>query len=217
MLLLLVFGQPARASSAIEEAKEHFSRGAEHYQAGRYQIAHDEFEIAYRLSQHPDMLYNMARAEERLGRNAEAVMHLEQCLAAPETTDREEVKALLDRLRRRAPAPPPSATVAPAPSQPLPPVLAPYRPTPLYLAKWSTAAAAAAFVTLGAVLIGIDGNQDCALTTHQCKTVLDTRTGGILLLTGGLLLGGTSAVLFYVDYSRSPRGALAFLGLGGRF
>src|SRR5437868_15101709 len=70
---LIGTGLPAPAHAAggdatiSPEARRHVEEGVVHYDAGRYQQAIDEFELAYRLSHRPALLFNIARAEGKLG------------------------------------------------------------------------------------------------------------------------------------------------------
>jgi tetratricopeptide (TPR) repeat protein len=89
-LLALPFGavaqqaesQPAVVNdvqmSANERAKELYLRGDRLYAEGDYEQAVATFEEAYRLSQRPALLYNMANALERLGRYEQALQRLNE-------------------------------------------------------------------------------------------------------------------------------------------
>lgn len=235
-LTLICLGHPAALADGkpltdeMRLAKAHFIRGAAFYETGQYLLAHDEFAEAYRLSRLSDMLFNLARTEEKLDRLDEAIEHLEAYLLAPQVPDRDQVRANLDALRARRdqrgtgqPSPRPVPVVskpAPEPTRPVP--VAGLggertRPRPMAIAKWSVGAAGLVGVVIGAVLLGLDGHQDCGLAPRQCPYELDTRGAGIALLSLGLAGVGTSAVLFGVDYRRGTQGTHAALMLGGVF
>lgn len=58
-------GSPSPAE-ARERAADHYRRGMTHYNLGKFAEAIVEFEAAYKLSQEPDLLFNIAQAH-RLG------------------------------------------------------------------------------------------------------------------------------------------------------
>ena len=92
-----------------------------------------DMEEAYRLSQRPDLLYNLARIEDELGQCEPARVHYQAYLErVPQGEAREDAKVANERLETRCgpvPAAPESApppVVAPPPPGP-PPVLVPAR------------------------------------------------------------------------------------------
>jgi tetratricopeptide (TPR) repeat protein len=90
----------AQAESQDERARLHFEAGRSYYDEGRYERALEEFEHAYQLSQRPQLHYNLYLTTERLGRFAEAILHLESFLETnpPEST---MLRARLENLRER--------------------------------------------------------------------------------------------------------------------
>ncbi|HZS37763.1 MAG TPA: hypothetical protein VFF06_13090 [Polyangia bacterium] len=99
MLLLALAGARAVAAEpAISpEAKRHVDLGMQHYEAGRYQDAIGEFELAYRLSQRAALLYNIARAEAKLGHDDAAIAFLRRYLEErPDAPDAPAVRAEIE-------------------------------------------------------------------------------------------------------------------------
>jgi tetratricopeptide (TPR) repeat protein len=91
-------GAPA-SGAAIEQARERFKRGAEAYQAGRYQEAIDLFLQADRLASSPAFAFNVGVAYEDMGDAAHALRWLRVYLRrAPDASDRAEVAQHIARL-----------------------------------------------------------------------------------------------------------------------
>ena len=60
---------------------QHFQLGLKFYRAGDYAAALVEFEAAYGLSQHADLLHNLSWTAEKLGRIPAAIDYEERFLA----------------------------------------------------------------------------------------------------------------------------------------
>ena len=91
---------PARAveESAEQSAKEHYDKAQQLYNTGNYDEAIAEYDEAYRLKPHPNVLYNIAQAYERLLDYAQSVVWFERYLAeAP--ADAAERPIVENRLR----------------------------------------------------------------------------------------------------------------------
>lgn len=124
----------AAQPSDSAQAREHFETATHAFQDGDYTLAIQEFQAAYDLTQHPDLLFNIYSAAERAGRLEDAeralAMYLE--LGRP-GRQRRALTNRLARLRRRvaemraAQPPPPPPTVAPEP-EPAPVVVAEVAP-----------------------------------------------------------------------------------------
>jgi tetratricopeptide (TPR) repeat protein len=86
--------------SAIDaEAREHFQLGRKSYEGGRFQEAAEEFEIAYRLSARPQLLYNVYVARRDAGGLSMAIDALRAYLAqVPDVPDRVTLEARLSSL-----------------------------------------------------------------------------------------------------------------------
>jgi tetratricopeptide (TPR) repeat protein len=82
LLAILTFCAIVQAgeSSVSPEAKRHVDSGVEAYNAARYEEAVKEFELAYRLSNRPALLFNIARAEAKLGHEEAAIAFLRRYL-----------------------------------------------------------------------------------------------------------------------------------------
>lgn len=128
--IILLFSASASASGS-SAARAHFRNGARAYDVGDYDLAKREFQAAYEASGHPDLLYNIYTAAERLGELEEAREALTSFLrdAEIEAERRVALEQRLARLDARiaqgetepeptAPslaAPPPSHAASPAP------------------------------------------------------------------------------------------------------
>lgn len=114
--------QQAAVAGTDQEARANFNLGKIAYQEGRYQAALEYFEHAYDLSGRPKLLYNVARAQERL-------QHVEAALAAyrrylaelPDASNRSVVERRIEILRaaaaRRAPPAAAGKPVVPTPAE----------------------------------------------------------------------------------------------------
>jgi tetratricopeptide (TPR) repeat protein len=105
-LALVTFAPRALAgppADALARAKVHFEAGTRHYDIGSYAEAAREFQTAYELSQHPELLYNIYTALERGGQYAEAADALERYLelATIDPAQRPTLEARLAALRAR--------------------------------------------------------------------------------------------------------------------
>jgi tetratricopeptide (TPR) repeat protein len=100
---LLMVSSPARAQtdSAIAEAAAHHNRGIELFREGRFEESIASFERAEAIAPTSANLMNLARCNQELGRNAEAVAYLERYLAAVDLTaeQRSRATSLLEGLR----------------------------------------------------------------------------------------------------------------------
>jgi tetratricopeptide (TPR) repeat protein len=92
--------EAARTMSVIDaEAREHFQLGRTFYDAGRFQQAAEEFEIAYKLSSRPQLLYNVYVARREAGGLPMAIDALRAYLAqVPDAPDRVNLEARLSSL-----------------------------------------------------------------------------------------------------------------------
>lgn len=89
-------GEPPNISP---EAKRHVDEGVAQYEAGNYQQAVDEFELAYRLSHRAALLFNIARAEAKLGHDEAAIAFLRRYLE--ERPDANDSAAVLAEIEAR--------------------------------------------------------------------------------------------------------------------
>jgi|SRR5579871_2245453 len=105
VVLMLALGAPAEAGD--EQARRDFVDGKTAYDQGDFPRAYRLFEQAYRRSKRPELLYNMARAQEGMARYGEAAETLRSYLRlAPSTPDRAEIEEharALDERQRASP------------------------------------------------------------------------------------------------------------------
>lgn len=99
-----VSAQPAEALAASEtqiaEARAAFEAATTAYDAGDFEEALEQFEIAHRLTGSADLLYNIATVSDRLRRDQAALDAYEAFLAQrPDTDDRENIEARIRVLR----------------------------------------------------------------------------------------------------------------------
>jgi tetratricopeptide (TPR) repeat protein len=103
----LAFAAPAAAQSSPtqadeEAAKAHFLAGSAYYEQANYTDAVKEFNEAHRLSQRPDLLYNISVCYERLSRWDEAIASLRQYLTErPEAPDRAVIESRIKNFEDR--------------------------------------------------------------------------------------------------------------------
>lgn len=107
---------PAPTAPQMAAAKSFFENGQALYREGKYQSAWLEFSSAYQMVQLPDLLFNMARCEAKLGRREDAVRHYREFLErAPNDPEASTIRAQIDQLSGKAsetavaPSPPPAA------------------------------------------------------------------------------------------------------------
>lgn len=68
--------------------------------------------------------------------------------------------------------------------------------------KWMAAGGSAALLTLGVVLISVDGNAiNCDASVSTCAEFRDTKTGGIVSVSAGVILGALSGWMFWRESS----------------
>src|SRR5438270_10064433 len=101
VLVLLVAAGFARAADApiSPEAKKHVDAAFALYESGKYEEAVKEFELAYRLSNRPALLFNIARAEAKAGHEENAIAFLKRYLE--ERPDAPDASAVLAEVEAR--------------------------------------------------------------------------------------------------------------------
>lgn len=85
---------------ARAEAQRHFKAGMAKIAARDFDGGIAEFSEAQRISPHPNVLFNIAKAHEDAGRPAEAVRYYRDYLSAG-PADRADVEATIMRLEHR--------------------------------------------------------------------------------------------------------------------
>src|SRR4051794_7307165 len=94
--------QEEAATAQEEAARVHFLSGQAYYDQANYDDALREFSEAYRISQKPGLLYNLAVCYERLGHVEAAIAALQSYLdATPDAADRVAVEGRIRNLVRR--------------------------------------------------------------------------------------------------------------------
>lgn len=96
--------QAQAAGGDLDLAKRYYALGEELYQRSNYEGALAQFQQAYKASAKPDLLYNIARCYEAMGKPQEAINHYRRYLkkASASAKDREIVTARLANLERKA-------------------------------------------------------------------------------------------------------------------
>ncbi len=117
--MVLAFGaSPAWAAPTDDDrarAKEIFLNGQTLFKEGRYEDASIAFQEAYRLSEEPALLYNLAACAERLGKFDAAIDHLNRYRVYATADERVELERRIVNLERRRDETPTPTPVAPTP------------------------------------------------------------------------------------------------------
>jgi hypothetical protein len=133
----LASARGARAADlAAEQAKQHFFKGQQFFDVGRWDEAAEEFEKAYSMRGDPIFIYNMAQAYRRKGDAKRALdLYKNYLIKAPRSPQREEVEERIRSLQKQLDEaeyqvrpvaqnpvrpPPVSPGVAPSPAAPVP-------------------------------------------------------------------------------------------------
>lgn len=102
-------------SAQLEAARDFFTRGQALYQQKKYDAAWVELSAAYEIAPLPDLVFNLAQCEEKMGRRADAARHYrEVLLRRPDDPQAVQIKARIDQLEGLTPVL--TQTVAPAPA-----------------------------------------------------------------------------------------------------
>jgi len=211
LALSLMMASPAIAAPAEpspeERAQAIYAQGVAAFKASDYQTALDRFEEAHALDPSPVLLYNMARANEELGRPGASVARYEAYLeASPQAPDRADVerririmRAILDNIESNNREALTATTVQPAPTS-----LRPFAYTAL--------GAGAAMIVVA--IVGAN-NLDSARTDFSAADTVKEKqraeddgssaaiTANVGWITGGLLLSA-GAVLWALEPDAAP-------------
>jgi hypothetical protein len=102
MALVLPAGTARGDDSATEEARQHFQRGRQLFDVGRWDDAAGEFEKAYALRNDPVFLYNMAQSYRRKGDAKRALdLYKNYLIKAPNSPQRAEVEERIEALQKQ--------------------------------------------------------------------------------------------------------------------
>jgi hypothetical protein len=112
---------PARADEeATEQARQHYAKGKQAFDLGKWDDAIAEFEEAYKLRSDPTFLFNMAQAYRRKGDLQRALdLYKNYLIENPETPKRAEIEKRIRALEKEMKNPARrqiEAPVAPAPA-----------------------------------------------------------------------------------------------------
>jgi hypothetical protein len=134
LILVVFFASKGRAQTPAGEAKDHYRKGTAAYNLGKYAEAAQEYELSYRATLDPALLFNVAQAYRLAGDKKKALTAYKSYLrSAPNGDKRElaearvrEIEAALNYEDPFAGGPAaPTSNPAPAPT-PAP------EPTPAY-------------------------------------------------------------------------------------
>jgi hypothetical protein len=168
----LVWCASAGAQTESSEAETLFREGREAVKRGDYAVACPKFEESQRLEPANGTLLNLALCEEGWGRAAEASVHFEEVLRAPDLDDQrraiamEHAAALARNAEKPVPTAPPPAPVgdppAPAGAASTPPALPSTEPIPRDSERTASSSPHAAVYVLGG--LGLLSLTTCAVT-----------------------------------------------------
>jgi hypothetical protein len=147
LALLLLASSIGRAQTPADDAKEHYKKGTAAYNLGKYAEAAQEYELSYRATLDPALLFNVAQAYRLAGDKKKALTAYKSYLrSAPDGDKRElaeakvkEIEAALnydDPFAGGSAAPTSKPAPAPAPS----PQFTPVQQSPVMEAPPPTAA-----------------------------------------------------------------------------
>jgi hypothetical protein len=101
-VLIVIAALAGDAAADATRAAEHFAAAQEAERRNDWRAAIASYELAYQVSPHPNVLYNIGVNYQRLGEGRQAAAYLRRYLeAAPRASDRAQVLEQIDRLRRR--------------------------------------------------------------------------------------------------------------------
>jgi tetratricopeptide (TPR) repeat protein len=210
---------PAEAPSETEErAKLLFGNGRALYSEGNYEAAILAFQEAYALSNRHSLLFNIANAEERLGRLDDALDTLNRFRVYADQEQQEAINRRIYNIERRLRETPPSSEVPAAGASTAPAATAPVSvPAPVASAPVASAPRPGLW-TMGAGLVVAAGSGAAAIFTYDASRPLleaggpDDRARYERLRpvnnasVAGAMLGGAVAVTgLVVDLARRQR------------
>jgi tetratricopeptide (TPR) repeat protein len=214
----VAFAQAAPTANDNEAARAHFMAGSAYYEQANYADAVKEFNEAYRLSQRPDLLYNIALAYERLENLDEAIGALEKYLTLkPGAQDRNIIAARIENLKKRRASAQAAPSPAPIVAQPPPPTQPPPR-KPRHVASLAVGgvglAVLIAAVGTGAAALRDQSELDSVCQNMRCPASKQGQIdeGKALALSTDVLIGVGSAmvltgVILLIVESRRPQPA----------
>jgi tetratricopeptide (TPR) repeat protein len=108
---------PARADEkTTEQARQHYAKGKQAFDLGKWDDAIAEFEAAYKLRSDPTFLFNMAQAYRRKGDLQRALdLYKNYLIENPETPKRDDIEKRIRALEKEMKNPARRQIEAPAP------------------------------------------------------------------------------------------------------
>lgn len=216
-------------SDDLERARGAFEQGRVAYEAGNFRTALERFQEAYRLTNEPDVLYNVATAADRLREDRVALEAYRGYLASrPDSADRAQVEARIEVLSTRLAREEEERARREAEEQALREQLARARPSDPGPTPWIVLGTGAALVAAGVVLVVV-AEVDAACVREPAGCVQDpsaptwAEVAGaydrvpVLQGVGGALLGaGAVAAAIGIAWGLSGGGAAEVaVGPGG--
>lgn len=190
---------PPLSKAQIMAAKTFFDRGQKLYNEGKYEAAWIEFSSAYEIAPLPDLIFNLARCEVKMGRTKEAITHYREFLAlVPNDPAAPRIRAEIESMERRQQGlPEPAATPAAEMPPPPPPVASTGRKFPL--ASALLGGGTALFLIFGGVAVGVATSRYNTLSLPPpdgCKPMCsDDEVGQVRTpLNAGYAMFGLAAV-----------------------
>ena len=187
--------KPTPTAMQLAAAREFFQRGKLLFEQGKYDAAWFEFMSAYDMAPLPDLLFNMARAEERLNRPTDAAKHYREfLLKSPDDPDAVKIRANIARLEQTG-----SSASAPSGDG-----QQPRRRFPLYSAI--AGGGTLLFAIIGTAALGTAHSQYNALATRCAPSCAMTealslkptyQTGQAFLTLAAIGAAGTAGLLVW--------------------
>ncbi len=170
--------QEAAPAGVDDQAKELYQAGRKAFNVGDFAEAVDKFKAAYKLSEKPALLYNLAFAHDKAGQRKEAIFFYERYLAEDSSAPEErqgEVNARIKALKKEQATAATAKKVIKKAAKPAPVKAAPKTvKTPLYKKWWLWTIVGV--VVVGGVATGVVlGTRD--KHTNVPPTELGTVTG----------------------------------------
>ena len=174
LLILALVALPLVAvAGPKEDAQKHIAKATEAHQAGKYDVALTELQVAHALDPQPDLLYAMGQVQVKLGKCNDAIVSYEKFLATnPPTEPSNAAREAIDQCKAQAPAPTPEPAPAPTPA-PAPEPTTPPQPKAFYTDKVGSALVGVGVVTMivGVVMyasaVSTLDDAELQATTHE--------------------------------------------------
>lgn len=189
---------PPLSKAQVMAAKTFFDRGQKLYNEGKYEAAWIEFSSAYEIAPLPDLIFNLARCEVKMGRTKEAIAHYREFLAlVPNDPAAPRIRAEIESMERRQQGlPEPSAT---ATTEPASPSAATGSGRKFPLASALLGGGTALFLIFGGVAVGVATSRYNTLALPPpdgCKPMCsDDQVGSVRTpLNAGYAMFGLAAV-----------------------